>query len=311
VAVGSRRAPRRTCISVLCIFFWLIQVRAFALGTRSMFAVVEERPECRLYLSWRTLAGPIHQLTWSELLIALTLAVFLWAFHLLRLRGSTRRVQRRLSDQIDARERMAYELHDSLLQGFQGIALQVQGIAKRIPGNDPLRCEIEEVLDRADEALSETRQRMSGLRASTTTFDLPDRIARCGRELSARYPASFALAIVGQQRELESMVHDEAYAIAGEALRNAFLHAAASMIEVEITYAPALLRVRVRDDGVGIAYRETKESHLDDWRLVGMCERAKAVQGELQIWSHATAGTEIELVVPAVIAYSPKKDKTS
>jgi signal transduction histidine kinase len=172
-----------------------------------------------------------------------------------------------------------------------------------------LRRTIEEVLDRADEALSEARQRACGFFACSMYFDeLPDRIARCGEELSKKHPANFVLAIIGQQRMLESTVQEEAYGIAGEALRNAFLNAAASRIEVEITYASTLLSVRVRDDGVGIAGRGTQETEVGDWRYVGMRERAKAIRGELQIWSRAAAGTEVELVVPAAMAYSLSND---
>ena len=316
VTILSKGVRQRRCLCVLCVFFQLAQLHALALSTKPTFSTFYERRAGRLYLIWTALVSRLHQLSpnrlsWRELSIGVTVAGFLWVLHLLRLRIVTGRIQVSLSHQIDARDRMGRELHDSLLQSFQGIALQVQGIAKRISSSDPLRCEIEEVLDRADEALSEARRRACRFATRTTSFELPDRIARCGGELSKEHPASFVVAIVGRQRELESTVHEEAYAIAGEALRNAFLHAAASRIEVEITYASALLSVRVRDDGIGIARKETQESQMSELRFVGMRERARAVCGELQVWSSAAAGTEIELLVPAAMAYSPCCDKTS
>ena len=52
--------------------------------------------------------------------------------------------------QMEERERIARELHDTLLQGFQGITLRVQGVVKNMPAQDPLRKMMDDVLDRAD-----------------------------------------------------------------------------------------------------------------------------------------------------------------
>jgi signal transduction histidine kinase len=125
-----------------------------------------KHPEPRLSaatgLIWSGIAGHFHQPSRGDFLIAVTMAGFLWALHRWRLRRATTRFELGLAAQVDAQNRMACELYDTLLQAFQGIALQVQSIAKRIPADDPLRRELEEILDRADGALSEARQR--GLR---------------------------------------------------------------------------------------------------------------------------------------------------
>jgi signal transduction histidine kinase len=103
---------------------------------------------------------------------------------------------------------------------------------------------------------------------------------------------------------LHPILRDETYRIAAEALRNAYRHAQARQIEVEIRYDNEQFRLRVRDDGKGIdpaiLSRQESEGH---YGLPGMRERAKLIGGKLVIWSEVDAGTEVELGIPAGVAY--------
>jgi signal transduction histidine kinase len=100
-------------------------------------------------------------------------------------------------------------------------------------------------------------------------------------------------------------LRDEIYRIAAEALRNAFRHAGARQIEVEIRYDNQQFRLRVRDDGRGmdaaVLSGEGPEGHFG---LLGMRERAKLIGGKLVVWSEVDAGTEVELIVPASTVYT-------
>jgi signal transduction histidine kinase len=253
-----------------------------------------------------------YQTIWFKTLLAIAAAVLLWALYHLRLRQATATVQNRLMAQMEERERIARELHDTLLQGFQGITLRVQGVAKNMSAQDPLRKMLDDVLDRADGVLREVRQRVRNLRRRTTDEnDLADRLTKRGEELSKDHAATFTLAIVGEPKVLESTTQDETYRIVGEALNNAFRHASASKIEIEITYESSTLRIRVRDDGVGIDKVGVANGHPDHWGLTGMRERARAIRAELNIWSREDAGTEVELVIPASIAYSREELKAN
>jgi signal transduction histidine kinase len=108
----------------------------------------------------------------------------------------------------------------------------------------------------------------------------------------------------GEQQKLVPMIQDEVYRIAREVLRNAFRHARAHQIEVEIRYDESQLRLRIRDDGTGIEPKVLKDSRrAGHWGLPGIRERAQAVGARLDFWSEAQAGTEVELSVPAAIAY--------
>ncbi len=111
--------------------------------------------------------------------------------------------------------------------------------------------------------------------------------------------------VEGTPRDLPPIVQDEVYRIAGEALRNAFKHARASRIEVEIRYDQRRFRLRVRDDGRGIDAEARRGRTYDGhYGIAGMYERAKLVGGTLSVWSELDSGTEAELTIPASVAYA-------
>ena len=109
----------------------------------------------------------------------------------------------------------------------------------------------------------------------------------------------------GIPRNLHPILRDEVYRFAGEALRNAFQHAQAGRIEVEIRYDSRQFRLRVRDDGKGIDPKvlngEGRDGH---YGLHGMRERAKLVGGKLAVWTDRDSGTEVELSIPSSTAYA-------
>jgi signal transduction histidine kinase len=109
--------------------------------------------------------------------------------------------------------------------------------------------------------------------------------------------------VEGATRELHPIIRDEVYRIVREALRNAFSHARADHIEIEIAYGDQLFRLRIRDDGNGIPLEVLKEGRAGHYGLPGMRERATQIGGKLEIWSGSKAGTEIELSISGAIAY--------
>jgi signal transduction histidine kinase len=213
----------------------------------------------------------------------------------------------KLEARVDERTRIARELHDTLLQSFQGLLLRFQTVlalceTRPAEAKEVLRSSIEQTA----QAITEGREAVQGLRASTVERnDLARAISTLGEELAAHTSIGLQVDAEGTPRTLHPIVRDEAYRIAGEALRNAFRHSQAKQIEVELRYDEQQFRLRVRDDGKGIdpeiLTAEGRERHFG---LPGMRERAKLVGGKLNVWSAPDSGTEIELSVPAVHAYS-------
>ena len=169
--------------------------------------------------------------------------------------------------------------------------------------------------EQAARAITEGRDAVQGLRASTVERnDLAVAVRTLGDELatdaSADQPPTFSVAVEGQTRDLHPIVRDEIYKIAAEALRNAFRHAHAGQVEVEIRYDDEEFRLRVRDDGKGIDPAVLANQGLEGhYGLRGMPERAALIGGKLAVWSEVGAGTEVELRLPASIVYAtiPKR----
>ena len=115
---------------------------------------------------------------------------------------------------------------------------------------------------------------------------------------------NYKVSVQGVRRDLHPIVREEGFLISREALSNAFRHAAANNIEAEVTYDDSALHVRMRDDGQGISSAVLdvggRPGHFG---LIGMRERAKKLGAQLDVWSRPGAGTEIDLCVPADVAY--------
>jgi len=201
------------------------------------------------------------------------------------------------------------------LQSFHGLLPRFQVAHNLLPGRAADAKQIlESALADSAQAITESRDAVQGLRSSTVvTNDLANAIEALGEELAAHQSAAngdatgFSVDVEGTPQDLHPIQRDEIYRIAGEALRNAFHHARARQIEVEVRYDARQLRVRVRDDGIGIdASVLSGEGHSGHFGLRGMRERAKAIGGQLEVWSEHGAGTEIELTVPGSVAYQAR-----
>jgi signal transduction histidine kinase/ligand-binding sensor domain-containing protein len=252
------------------------------------------------------IAPAFYQTGWFYALCALASVAALAALYKLRVRHMAAQIRGRLEERLAERERIARELHDTLLQGMQGLIWQFQAATDRIPPSEPARQLMEQSLDRADQLLGESRDKVKDLRpAAKDVADLAQAIAAEGEQFSSMHPAAFRVSVLGAPRDLHPIVREEGFFIAREALANAFLHAHAAHIEAELYYDKTALHVRVRDDGQGIAAAVLDEGGVPGhFGLVGMRERAKKLGARLDVWSKPGAGTEIDLRVPANVAYA-------
>jgi signal transduction histidine kinase len=212
----------------------------------------------------------------------------------------------RFEERLAERTRIARELHDTLLQSFQGLMLHFQAVNDLLPEGQAKQA-LEKALDRADRAIVEGRDAIQDLRSSTTvTNELGQAMAALGEEFGGAHDGgspTLRVSMEGKPRELHPILRDDIYRIAREALRNAFLHAHASKIEADITYSARLLRLRIRDDGKGIDPKLLDAGRDGHWGLAGMRERAEQIGARLDIWSEVGAGTEVDLRVPGSVAY--------
>ena len=242
----------------------------------------------------------------AEWFVALCVAgvmLMLWFAYRLHLRRTTLRLRQRLEERHAERERIARELHDTLLQGIQGLMLRFHAAASHLP-EGTAREGLRQALDAADGVLVEGRDRVSELRASSDEVtDLAASYAALAAEFGVGDAPVLRLVVEGDTCQLDPLVSDELYRIGREALFNAFIHAEAREIEVEISFDVDALRLRFRDDGRGIEPPIPMDGRDGHWGLRGMRERAEKIGASLDILSGEGRGTEVALSLPARRAY--------
>jgi signal transduction histidine kinase/ligand-binding sensor domain-containing protein len=250
-----------------------------------------------------------YQRIWFESLCLLAAAAIVWYLYRLRLRQMTQRLNVRMEERLNERTRIARDLHDTLLQSLQGVLLKFDAATYLIPDSlNETRNRFQGIIDEARQAVNEGRDAVQGLRSSTTgDNDLARAIAAVGEELAARpveHCPALSVSSHGDSRDLEPLVRDEVYRICCEAVRNSFAHAQAARIETEIHYEPRQFRLLVRDNGRGIDPKVLDSGgRAGHHGLPGLRERAALVGGKLAVRSQLGFGTEIELAIPATLAY--------
>src|SRR5271165_949997 len=258
-----------------------------------------------------SIAPAYYQTNWFRAFCAVLVLALVWAIYRIRVRQLHHDFALTLEARVRERTSIAREIHDTLLQSLQGLMLRFEIVSQLLPDR-PIEAKerLEGAMKQASDAITEGRDAVQGLRTSTVqTNDLARAINTLGEEL-ANDPThhgspAFLVTVEGGPRDLHPILRDETYRIAAEALRNAFHHAQARQLEVEIRYDNQQFRLRVRDDGKGmdpeVLSGRGREGHFG---LSGMRERANAMGGKLVVWSEVGAGTEVELSVPAARAYS-------
>ena len=235
-------------------------------------------------------------------------AAAVWVLVRLRVRQVHRRLEERMDERLNERTRIARELHDSLLQGFQGLMFRLQAVRQLLPERPGDAAKfLDSAMQVGDQAIGEGRDTVQNLR-SYDDRDLASSLSALGTDLGAGIDSSkpeFRVVVEGRPRELTAVVRDETYRIAREAVCNSYQHAKAGHIEVEVIFGDADLTIRVRDDGIGVDPKILAHGQRSGhWGLPGMRERSESLGGHLHVWSEGNAGTEVELRIPAHIAYS-------
>lgn len=229
----------------------------------------------------------------------------LWMLYRINMRRAAERLRERIEERHSERERIARDLHDTLLQGVHGLILRFQAIVYTIPAGSPARHSLEDALDRADQVLIEGRDRVRDLRIGAIDLsELHDALHKLGSELEQKGGARFSLSVRGTPAPLRPLVRDEVYQVGHEAIVNAFRHAHALHVKVDIDYGARLFLMTVDDDGLGIdaSYR-TPQGRPDHWGLRGMHERVARIGAQLIIDSDPARGSEIRLGIKAQLAY--------
>ncbi len=238
------------------------------------------------------------QTGWFRAACALLAAALLWALYRYRLHVQARRLLALERTRQAERERIARELHDTLLQSVQGLIFIFDAAAQSTT-QEPLRARLDAALGRARGLVAEARDRVHDLRAGDKAeVDLAAMLASLAARIGAEYRREIAFTVAGDLPPVESGLADTCCRIAEEALRNACRHGAAARVAMTVGHAGDELTLAVRDDGIGIGSDLLKAGKQGHWGLAGMHERALLAGGRLDIVTATGAGTELTLQLP-------------
>ncbi|HEU4869878.1 MAG TPA: sensor histidine kinase [Pyrinomonadaceae bacterium] len=247
---------------------------------------------------------PFWRTWWFRLSLGLLglfalLALYRWRVHRLRTQLSLR-----FEERLAERTRIAQDLHDTLLQGLVSASMQLHVANDLLPDDAKAKPMVQRVMQLMVQVIEEGRDAVRGLRSTSgNADDLETAFSHAGQEFGNEHGKDCRVIVEGTPRQLHPIIRDEAYRIGREALANAFRHAHANKIEIELEYSTKQLRILVRDDGAGIDPEVLESGRDGHWGLAGMRERAESIGARLKVWSRTNAGTEVELLIPDDVAF--------
>jgi signal transduction histidine kinase/ligand-binding sensor domain-containing protein len=231
--------------------------------------------------------------------------LLLWGLYRFRVTQVAGRVRTELEARMEERERIARELHDTLLQSVQGLTLRFQSVANRMRPDDRSRELLESALKRADDVIVDGRNRVRDLRTADGPGDLRAVVQKAVDATGFDPPIPVHIGVEGLPRDVQPLVAAEIGRIASEALFNIALHAKAKSVAVTITFGPHQLDLRIQDDGVGIGQDVLALGHKPGhFGLVGMRERAERIGGTLVVETAPGSGAVVKLTLPAKVAFA-------
>lgn len=179
-------------------------------------AVVEVEVQPALYQTW-----------WARASAVLVLLMMVTLMYRARIRWVLRQSELQLEVQLKERERIARNLHDSLLQSIVGLVLQIQRHLKGLDATHPVRRNVEVSLERAERAervVEGTREQLVSVRGEGASRDLAISLQKALVDLLAAEGWTLRLHEQGRQRAIHPIVVEELQAIVVEAARNAVSH---------------------------------------------------------------------------------------
>jgi PAS domain S-box-containing protein len=199
---------------------------------------------------------------------------------------------------LEERQRLARELHDSVVQALFGITLGAQtGLAALERNPAQLGESLRYIRELADVGLTEMRALIFELRPESLAQEgLVRAIEKQAAAIGARHRID-VLTDLCTEPDTPFAVKEALYRIAQEAMHNAIKHAKPTRIELCLARCDRTVTLTVSDDGIGFDTSATFPGHLG---LVSMPERARLLGGDLTITSAPNAGTHVRAVIPVM-----------
>jgi signal transduction histidine kinase len=197
---------------------------------------------------------------------------------------------------LSERSRIAREIHDTLAQGLGAISLRLDMMRSDVPGDSQAGNHLMEASEIARDCLREARQSIWNMRSQVIEQNgLDGTLAGVFDQLTDIDGLEGDFEVIGEPFHLPPVVENNLLRIGQEAITNAVKHASAKHIRVTLTYTPASVTLRVKDDGRGFD-PENIRNEAAHFGLLGLRERAHEIGSAISVESKPGHGTEVVLV---------------
>jgi|tagenome__1003787_1003787.scaffolds.fasta_scaffold20978193_2 signal transduction histidine kinase/ligand-binding sensor domain-containing protein len=247
-----------------------------------------------------TIPPAFTQSRWFLALCVAALAAAAWMLYRLRVRQVAGGLRARYQVALAERTRIAQDLHDTLLQGFTGVSLQVVAATERVSGPPEVIQTLHEVVKLAQQTLVDARQAIWDIRSADLEHQsLSDALEVAARTAVAGNGVGVSVATSGPARRMAPELETTALRVGREAILNAVRHAAPKHLDIALQYAPDQFVLQVRDDGLGMAANAVDgATGTGHWGVAGMRQRARRAGGDLDIVTQPGQGTVVSLRLP-------------
>lgn len=193
--------------------------------------------------------------------------------------------------------RIARELHDELAQSLTAIKMDATWVREALPRDaDAVRAKLDDMLGLLDTTVAATRRIASDLRPLLLDdLGLVPAIQWLTHNFSQRHGVPCRLSL-DEDVELGEPYATAVFRIVQESLVNVAKHAGASRVDVRIERTAAAVILEVADDGAGFALGAPRKT--SSLGLMGLRERARLLQGTVEIDTAPGRGTRVRVVIP-------------
>lgn len=206
---------------------------------------------------------------------------------------------------IEERNRLAREIHDTLVQEFAGILLHLEAADSDQPANNSAT--LARVKELAKTGLEDARRMLLGLRPKPLEgANLSEALAQLARHFSRDCGIRCTFRVSGRAHYLTEEIENELYRVAQEALCNVRKHSRAGSATILLSYQAGGLTLAVKDNGQGFAIKPP-QAGANGFGLPGMCDRASRLGGKMDIHSRQGTGTELRMSLPVPFKTSKER----
>lgn len=210
----------------------------------------------------------------------------------------------------DEKTRLSRELHDELGALLTATKLDLHWLRNRIGKLDPVPDELQEKLKRVmshvDQGIQIKRRLIEDLRPSVLlNFGLGPAVQQLVEEVAARNNWESEVRL---PEEIPTFTSDAAialYRIVQESMTNATKYSSATRVEIELRCTEEVIRLTIRDNGMGFKVDRESDPRAGHHGLLGMEQRAIALGGWLQANSRPSEGVAVVVELPRATCVQP------